>query len=169
MVSKINSGYMKAVGRAITNFSRTLPDYQSDLAQCAFKDPYNFSFIGTMALQHERDIENRLAERMTEFLLELGHGFAYVGRQYNVVVDGDDYYIDILMYHLKLHCYVVVELKAIEFIPDSSGSIFRAKLLRPVGTPSAALLSVSDSTLVFCFLVAAVLDLHEKRPALPKC
>ena len=118
MVSKINSGYMNAVGSAITNFSRTLPDYQSDLAQYAFKDPYNFSFIGTMALQHERDIENRLAERMTEFLLELGHGFAYVGRQYNVVVDGDDYYIDILMYHLKLHCYVVVELKAVEFIPE---------------------------------------------------
>ncbi len=70
MVSKINGGYMNAVGNAITNFSRTLPDYQSDLAQYAFKDPYNFSFIGTMALQHERDIENRLAERMTEFLLD---------------------------------------------------------------------------------------------------
>lgn len=118
MLSKINSNYINTVGNAITNFSRTLPEYQSDLAQYAFKDPYNFSFIGTMALQHERDIENRLAERITEFLLELGHGFAYVGRQYNVVVDGDDYYIDILMYHLKLHCYVVVELKAVEFIPE---------------------------------------------------
>lgn len=118
MLSKINGGYMNAVGKAITNFSLTLPGYQSDLAQYAFKDPYNFSFIGTMALQHERDIENSLAERMTEFLLELGHGFAYVGRQYHVVVDGDDYYIDILMYHLKLHCYVVVELKAVEFIPE---------------------------------------------------
>jgi predicted nuclease of restriction endonuclease-like (RecB) superfamily len=118
MMSKIGGGYMNSVGKAITNFTQTLPDYQSDLAQYAFKDPYNFSFIGTMALQHERDIENRLAERMTEFLLELGNGFAYVGRQYNVVVDGDDYYIDILMYHLKLHCYVVVELKAVEFIPE---------------------------------------------------
>ncbi len=92
MVSKTNSGYMNAVGNAITNFSRTLHDYQSNLAQYAFIDPYNFSFIGTMALPHERDIENRLAERMTDLLLELGHGFAYVGRQYNVVVDGDDYY-----------------------------------------------------------------------------
>lgn len=81
MMSKINSGYMDAVGNAVTNFKRTLPEYQSDLARYAFKDPYNFSFIGTMALQHERDIENRLAERMTDFLLELGHGFAYVGRQ----------------------------------------------------------------------------------------
>lgn len=118
MLSKINNGYISAVGKAITNFSQTLPAYQSDLAQYTFKDPYNFSFLGTMAIQHERDIENCLAERITEFLLELGHGFAYVGRQYHITIDGDDYYIDILMYHLKLHCYVVIELKAVEFIPE---------------------------------------------------
>ena len=71
-----------------------------------------------MDLPHERDIENYLDERMTEFMLGLGHGFAYVGSQYNVVVDGDDCYIGILMYHLKLHCYVVVKLEAVEFIPE---------------------------------------------------
>ena len=71
-----------------------------------------------MAFQHEKDIENKLAEKITDFLLEMGRGFSYIGRQYNVKVDGDDYYIDILMYHVKLHCYVVIELKAVEFIPE---------------------------------------------------
>lgn len=118
MLSKFAAGYMESVGKAITNFKLTLPSVQSDLAQYAFKDPYVFSFLGTMALQHERDIENKLAEKVTEFLLEMGRGFSYIGRQYNVVVDGEDYYIDILMYHVKLHCYVVVELKAVEFIPE---------------------------------------------------
>lgn len=118
MLSKFANGYMESVGKAITNFKLTLPSAQSDLAQYAFKDPYVFSFLGTMALQHERDIENHLAEKITDFLLEMGRGFSYIGRQYNVVVDGEDYYIDILMYHVKLHCYVVVELKAVEFIPE---------------------------------------------------
>lgn len=118
MLSKHASGYINAVGKAITNFKSTLPSVQSDLAKYAFKDPYVFSFIGTMALQHERDIENNLAEKVTDFLLEMGRGFSFIGRQYNVVVDNEDYYIDILMYHVKLHCYVVVELKAVEFMPE---------------------------------------------------
>lgn len=74
--------------------------------------------IGTLALQHELDVEKELARRVTDFLMEMGRGFAFVGRQYNIVVDGDDYYIDILMYHLQLHCYVVIELKAVEFKPE---------------------------------------------------
>lgn len=118
MLTKYNNGYMNAVGRAITNFQLTLPPTQSDLAKYAFKDPYSFNFLGTMALQHERDIENCLADKITDFLLEMGRGFSYIGKQYNVVVDGEDYYIDILMYHVKLHCYVVIELKAVEFIPE---------------------------------------------------
>ena len=69
-----------------------------------------------MALQHEKDIENRLAEKVTEFLLEMGRGFSYIVQQYNLLVDGEDYYIDILMYHVRLHCYVVVVLKAVWFI-----------------------------------------------------
>lgn len=118
MLLQVANNYIKAKGNAITNFQNTLPAYQSDLAQYAFKDPYNFSFLGTVALQNERDIENNLAQRITDFLLEMGKGFAFIGRQYHLTVDGDDYYIDILMYHLQLHCYVVVELKAVEFMPE---------------------------------------------------
>ena len=118
MLLQIDNGYIHAKGHAINNFEQTLPPLQSDLARYIFKDPYNFSFIGTIALQNELDIEKSLTSKITDFLLEMGRGFAYIGRQYHISVDGDDYYIDLLMYHLKLHCYVVVELKAIEFKPE---------------------------------------------------
>ena len=118
MLLQVDNDYIKAKGKAVSNFDNTLPPPQSDLAKYAFKDPYKFSFLGTVALQNELDLEKSLASKVTEFLLEMGRGFAFVGRQYHVSVDGDDYYIDILMYHLKLHCYVVVELKAVEFIPE---------------------------------------------------
>lgn len=118
MMMQINNGYINAKGHAINNFDNVLPSPQSDLARYIFKDPYNFSFLGTMALQNELDIEKTLTDKVTDFLLEMGHSFAYIGRQYHISVDDDDYYIDILMYHLKLHCYVVVELKAVEFKPE---------------------------------------------------
>ena len=118
MLLQIDNGYIHAKGHAINNFEQTLPPPQSDLARYIFKDPYNFSFIGTIALQNELDIEKSLTSKITDFLLEMGRGFAYIGRQYHISVDGDDYYIDLLMYHLKLHCYVVVELKAVEFKPE---------------------------------------------------
>lgn len=118
MLLQIDNGYIHAKGHAINNFEQTLPPLQSDLARYIFKDPYNFSFIGTVALQNELDIEKSLTSKITDFLLEMGHGFAYIGRQYHISVGGDDYYIDLLMYHLKLHCYVVVELKAVEFKPE---------------------------------------------------
>lgn len=118
MLLQIDNGYIHAKGHAINNFEQTLPPLQSDLARYIFKDPYNFSFIGTIALQNELDIEKSLTSKITDFLLEMGRGFAYIGRQYHISVDGDDYYIDLLMYHLKLHCYVVVELKAVEFKPE---------------------------------------------------
>lgn len=118
MLTQIANGYIHAKGNSINNFEHTLPPVQSDLARQAFKDPYKFSFLGTVALQNELDIEKKLTERITDFLIEMGRGFAFVGRQYHITVDGDDYYIDLLMYHLKLHCYVVVELKAVEFIPE---------------------------------------------------
>lgn len=118
MLSQIANGYIEAKGRSINNFDLTLPSPQSDLARYTFKDPYNFSFLGTVALQNELDIEKGLASRVVEFLLEMGKGFAFIGRQYHLSVDESDYYIDILMYHLQLHCYVVVELKAVEFKPE---------------------------------------------------
>lgn len=118
MLLQIAHDYIHAKGNSINNFDKTLPPVESDLARYTFKDPYNFSFLGTVALQNELSIEKELAKRVTDFLLEMGKGFAFVDRQYHLVVDGDDYYIDILMYHLKLHCYVVVELKAVEFIPE---------------------------------------------------
>lgn len=118
MLLQIDNGYIHAKGHTINNFEQTLPPIQSDLARYIFKDPYNFSFIGTVALQNELDIEKSLTSKITDFLLEMGRGFAYIGRQYHISVDGDDYYIDLLMYHLKLHCYVVVELKAVEFRPE---------------------------------------------------
>lgn len=118
MMMQVANKFIEAKGKAITNFDYTLPPLQSDLAKYAFKDPYKFSFIGTVALQNELDIERSLAIKVTDFLLEMGRGFAFIGRQYHVSVDGDDYYIDILMYHLHLHCYVVIELKAVEFIPE---------------------------------------------------
>lgn len=118
MLLQIGNGYIHAKGHTINNFEQTLPPLQSDLARYIFKDPYNFSFIGTIALQNELDIEKSLTSKITDFLLEMGRGFAYIGRQYHISVDGDDYYIDLLMYHLKLHCYVVVELKAVEFKPE---------------------------------------------------
>lgn len=118
MLLQIDNGYINAKGHAINNFEQTLPPPQSDLARYIFKDPYNFSFIGTVALQNELDIEKSLTSKITDFLLEMGRGFAYIGRQYHISVDGDDYYIDLLMYNLKLHCYVVVELKAVEFKPE---------------------------------------------------
>ena len=118
MLLQIDNGYIHAKGHVINNFEQTLPPLQSDLARYIFKDPYNFSFIGTVALQNELDIEKSLTSKITDFLLEMGRGFAYIGRQYHISVGGDDYYIDLLMYHLKLHCYVVVELKAMEFKPE---------------------------------------------------
>lgn len=118
MLLQITNGYMHSIGKAINNFNQTLPPPQSDLAKYIFKDPYNFSFLGTVALQNELDIEKSLTSKITDFLLEMGRGFSYIGRQYHISVDGDDYYIDILMYHLKLHCYVVIELKATEFKPE---------------------------------------------------
>ena len=118
MLLQIAHDCIHAKGNSINNFDKTLPPVESDLARYTFKDPYNFSFLGTVALQNELSIEKELANRVTDFLLEMGKGFAFVDRQYHLVVDGDDYYIDILMYHLKLHCYVVVELKAVEFIPE---------------------------------------------------
>lgn len=118
MLANISANYIGAKGKAITSFSGTLPPVDSDFARYAFKDPYSFGFLGTQSLKNELAIEEKLTEHIVDFLLEMGRGFAFVGRQYRITVDGDEYKIDLLMYHLKMHRYVVIELKAVEFIPE---------------------------------------------------
>lgn len=118
MLLQVSNGLFERQGKSINNFAQTLPLPQSDLAVSVFKDPYNFAFVDFSAKQNELDIERQLTTKINDFLLEMGKGFAYIGRQYHLTVDGDDYYIDLLMYHTKLHCYVVIELKAVEFIPE---------------------------------------------------
>jgi predicted nuclease of restriction endonuclease-like (RecB) superfamily len=110
-------------GKAVTNFSITLPPPQSDLAQQTLKDPYTFDFMAMTAPYNERDVELQLTQHITQFLLELGKGFAFIGRQYHLEVAGNDYYLDLLFYHVTLKCYVVVELKNRKFIPEYAGKL----------------------------------------------
>lgn len=118
MLQNISLDYYHTKGKEVNNFESTLPPVHSDFARYAFKDPYCFGFVGTISLKSELEIEKKLTEHVIDFLMEMGRGFAFVGRQYHLTVDGDDYYIDLLMYHLQMHRYVVVELKAVEFIPE---------------------------------------------------
>lgn len=110
-------------GRAVSNFDERLPAQESDLARQALKDPYLFDFLHLGQEASEREIETALVQHITHFLLELGAGFAYVGRQVHLEVGGDDFFIDLLFYHLKLHCYVVIELKGGQFKPEHLGQL----------------------------------------------
>lgn len=120
---QLKSNLYARSGKAITNFSRTLPSPQSDLAQQTLKDPYTFDFMAMTEPFNERDVERQLTQHITQFLLELGKGFAFIGRQYHLEVAGNDYYIDLLFYHVTLKCYVVVELKNRRFIPEYAGKL----------------------------------------------
>ena len=110
-------------GGAVTNFEARLPEPDSALAQESLKDPYLFDFLGLGDDAHEREIENGLMRHITRFLLELGAGFAFVGRQFRLEVAGDEFFIDLLFYHTRLKCYVVVELKATAFKPEHAGQL----------------------------------------------
>lgn len=114
---QIQSGLMERSGRSTNNFPVALPPADSDMVNQVFKDPYLFDFLGTDMPRREVEIERQLTEHIQSFLLELGQGFAFVGRQVHLEVGGDDFYIDLLFYHLKLRCYVVIELKACDFEP----------------------------------------------------
>ncbi len=107
----------------IDNFTEQLPAPQSDLARETLKDPYVFDFLSVGDEAHERELETALVERITRFMLELGKGFAFVGRQYHLEVGGEDFYIDLLFYHLRLHCYVAIELKTGPFKPEYTGKL----------------------------------------------
>jgi len=110
-------------GVAPTNFSKVLSSPQSELAQQSFKDPYLFDFMTLSKREVERDVENQLISHITRFLLELGKGFAFLGRQYPVEINGKNYILDLLFYHTRLKCYVVIELKIGEFKPEYAGKM----------------------------------------------
>ena len=110
-------------GQAVTNFEARLPAPHSALVHETLKDPYLFDFLGLGDDAHEREIESALVRHITRFLLELGSGFAFVGRQYRLEVDGSEFFIDLLFYHTRLKCYVVVELKATSFKPEHAGQL----------------------------------------------
>lgn len=118
MLLQVQSNLYSRSGKALNNFEQTLPEYQSDLAKSIFKDPYHFDFLMLSAKVKELEIEKLLTQKITDFLLELGKGFAFIGRQYIIEVDNTDYKIDLLFYHTILHAYVVIELKAGEFMPE---------------------------------------------------
>ncbi|MCB9772163.1 MAG: DUF1016 domain-containing protein [Candidatus Omnitrophica bacterium] len=113
----------KRQGKVVSNFSAALPPVDSDMAQQIFKDPYVFDFLGTGDSRREAELEQGLINHIQKFLLELGSGFAFVGRQVHLELGDSDFYIDLLFYHLKLRCYVVIELKAVEFDPGHVGKL----------------------------------------------
>jgi predicted nuclease of restriction endonuclease-like (RecB) superfamily len=119
----IETRLLERSGTAVTNFAVSLPKSQSDLARESLKDPYRFDFLGLSDEAQEREIEHALVKHVTEFLLELGAGFAFVGRQVLLDVGGEEFFIDLLFYHLKLRCYVVIELKAGKFKPEHLGQL----------------------------------------------
>ncbi len=119
----IDTDLFERQGKAITNFERSLPPPKSDLARQLLKDPYNFEFLTLQQDAEEREVEKGLVAHMQKFLLELGAGFAFVGRQYHLEIDNEDFYIDLLFYHLKLRCYVVIELKNGKFKPEYAGKV----------------------------------------------
>jgi len=123
LTHQIESGLWKREGRALSNFSAALPSPQSELAQQTLKDPYIFDFLGLTKEHNERELALGLIEHITKFLLELGAGFAYVGRQVPIQVGERDFFLDLLFYHTQLHCYIIVELKTVDFEPEHAGKL----------------------------------------------
>lgn len=146
LVIHIEAGLFHRQGKALTNFSRTLPAPQSDLAQQLLKDPYNFDFLTLSTDAHERELETGLVAQIQKFLLELGVGFSFVGRQYPLEVAGEEYRIDLLFYHLKLRCFVVIETKMGAFKPEYAGkmnfylAVVDDTLKHPTDQPSIGLI-----------------------------
>jgi predicted nuclease of restriction endonuclease-like (RecB) superfamily len=120
---QIDGSAQQRHGKALTNFKATLPPHDSDMVSQVFKDPYLFDFLGTADPRRESEIEQALVDHIQRFLLELGTGFAFVGRRVPLEVGDQDFQIDLLFYHLKLRCYIVVELKAVAFDPGFVGQL----------------------------------------------
>lgn len=147
---QIKSELYHRQGKAISNFTKMLPAVDSDLANQLLKDPYSFDFLTLTESYKERELENALVENITKFLLELGRGFAYVGRQVPIMVGGQEYFIDLLFYHLQLRAFVVIELKAVSFLPEYAGklsfylSAANDFLKHPTDNPTIGLLICKD-------------------------
>lgn len=118
MIMQIENEYHKKARALPNNFTATLPPVNSDLARDVFKDPYNLGFVDMTKVKKEKDLEDQLASKVTDFLLEMGKGFSYIGRQYPLNIAGEDNKVDLMMYHTRLHCYVAIELKATDFKPE---------------------------------------------------
>jgi predicted nuclease of restriction endonuclease-like (RecB) superfamily len=144
----VDARLIEREGKAVTNFGNALPPSDSDMAMQSFKDPYLFDFLGTADGRREAEVERGLVSHIEKFLLELGQGFAFVGRQVHLEVGGDDFYIDLLFYHLKLRCFVVIELKARDFNPGDVSqlnmyqNIVNKVLRHPDDKPTIGLLLV---------------------------
>ncbi|MGH9343762.1 MAG: PDDEXK nuclease domain-containing protein [Terriglobia bacterium] len=123
LVHQIESGLYRRLGKAQTNFQLTLPAPQSELAQQALKDPYNFDFLTLSEDAREKELEAGLLEHLRRFLLELGVGFAFIGSQYPLEVGGEDFKLDLLFYHIRLRCFVVIDLKIGPFKPEYAGKM----------------------------------------------
>ena len=120
---QIERQYHKRIGQTANNFKKVLPPANSDLVNGTFKDPYVFDFLTLREDYKEKELESSMINRIRDVLLELGNGWSFVGNQYKITVGGEDYFIDLLFYHLKLKCYVVVELKATKFMPEYAGKM----------------------------------------------
>jgi predicted nuclease of restriction endonuclease-like (RecB) superfamily len=123
LLMQIESAAHLRVGRSTSNFAQRLPAPESDLVQQTLKDPYIFDFLTLADGYQERELETALVRHLEKFLLELGQGFAFVGRQYHLDLGGQDFYIDLLFYHLKLRCFVVIDLKRGSFKPEYAGKM----------------------------------------------
>lgn len=123
LIHQIESGLYGRQGKATTNFQVKLPNPQSDLAEQTLKDPYNFDFLSLREEYDEKELEDALVNQITQFLLELGTGFSYLGRQVHIRVGESDFYMDLLFCHVRLHCYVVIELKTEKFQPEFAGKL----------------------------------------------
>lgn len=123
LVHQIESNLYSRSKKAVNNFDKKLPSPQSDLAKEITKDPYCFDFLSLSEKYNEKELENALMDNLTNFLLELGSGFAFVGRQYRLEIAGEEFFIDLLFYHIKLKCFVVIELKTTKFKPEFAGQL----------------------------------------------
>lgn len=123
LVHQIENNYHLRIGNSSNNFKNSLPEYNSDLANKTIKDPYIFDFLTLKESYKEKELESAMLEKIKDVLIELGKGFSFVGNQYKISTNNNDYYIDLLFYHLDLKCYIVVELKTTDFKPEYIGQL----------------------------------------------